>query len=532
MSNNLDIVNIFKKIEKVCSISLPIFPVVSFGMNNEKNIIKNENNNNNLNNNNNNIIKNDNNNNIIKNDNNNNIINDNNDKNNNKINDENLLIPQSMEDIPVDHVLIFNELAKYNLEYEKKLGSGTFGNVYLFQHKKKNYIKYVLKITEFNKYNMNELKILKKHLPKIIGSEAGHSFEIGDKKYLYFVLEYCGIGTISDLLFRKLRKKVEEFTICYVAGQIVDALHILHSRGISHFDIKTSNILVDSNYAIRLSDFSTTYKYSGNKRSRFKQMGTECYMAPEVAAGSLIKSSTNFIKSDVFSLGVLCYHLFTRSYPYKCDEKASKIFDCKNKEEDKNLLKKEELDMKLFEANKPSDIFKDFILKCLERDVDKRWTIYEIDKHPFMDNYRLLLEEKEKLYDRESVFILLFYASCYKFEKAKKSYKFNDQNILVKIDDKDNNSNNNIINSIKNSVNNNSDDNMSIDNDDDINVNSNIKNNISSKKKIFKVNYRENDNNDVSIINNDDNNNDNNNVKKRKENYFDQIFNDNSWKKK
>jgi serine/threonine-protein kinase len=86
------------------------------------------------------------------------------------------------------------------------------------------------------------------------------------------------------------------------------AVSAVHAAGVLHRDIKAHNVTRAEDGRVVLMDFGTGRELDDNSSSDLT--GTPLYVAPEIFAG---KPAT--IKSDVYSLGVLLYHLVTGSYP-------------------------------------------------------------------------------------------------------------------------------------------------------------------------------------------------------------------------
>ena len=97
--------------------------------------------------------------------------------------------------------------------------------------------------------------------------------------------------------------------------RICDGLIQAHKAGIIHRDIKTSNILVDSDRRPRILDFGLAIVESSDKITKSGiTMGTIAYMSPEQTDGIRIDN-----RSDIFSLGIVLYEIITLQHPFKKD---------------------------------------------------------------------------------------------------------------------------------------------------------------------------------------------------------------------
>jgi len=128
----------------------------------------------------------------------------------------------------------------------------------------------------------------------------------------YFVMEYVnGVGL--DAVIRQGGVSLgRSLDICI---QITKALAYAHKNGIVHRDIKPANVLVDFEGSVRVLDFGIAHFYdeeSGvSHTGKGDVMGTYAYMSPEQQESA----DSVTLKSDLYSLGVLMYQLFTGKLP-------------------------------------------------------------------------------------------------------------------------------------------------------------------------------------------------------------------------
>ena len=131
-----------------------------------------------------------------------------------------------------------------------------------------------------------------------------------DENYFYLVLEYCDGGTLQQKIRGKDEMPYSEKI--FICSQILSALKYCSDKSISHGDIKTSNILFDCNGDIKVSDFGLNriikhHEYCNDFG------GSLNYNSPEICKNI----PYNQYKSDIWSLGVLFYRLFTQCYPFE-----------------------------------------------------------------------------------------------------------------------------------------------------------------------------------------------------------------------
>jgi len=138
-----------------------------------------------------------------------------------------------------------------------------------------------------------------------------HDFGI-DTFGVYIVMEYIA-GT--DLKTRI--REVERFPLVDGIELMVQAcagLGYAHRAGIVHCDVKPQNMLVTSDQRLKITDFGIARALSTLETESVQDMvwGSPQYFAPEQALGELPTPST-----DVYSLGVVMYELFTGRLPFE-----------------------------------------------------------------------------------------------------------------------------------------------------------------------------------------------------------------------
>ena len=129
-------------------------------------------------------------------------------------------------------------------------------------------------------------------------------YDVGEIEGRHFLsMEYVDGEDLASLLRRIGRfggdKAVE------VARQICSGLAAAHDRGVLHRDLKPSNVMIDGRGRAKITDFGLAAGV-GDDKGGGEVSGTPAYMAPEQLAG---RRAT--IQSDLYSLGLLFYELFT-----------------------------------------------------------------------------------------------------------------------------------------------------------------------------------------------------------------------------
>ena len=120
--------------------------------------------------------------------------------------------------------------------------------------------------------------------------------------------EFIHGRTLEQLLQERGAFGAGEATL--IGLDVCRALSAVHRAGLLHRDIKAHNVMREHGGRIVLLDFGTGIHYVDSNDSTAGLAGTPLYMAPEVLEG---REAT--VRSDVYSVGVLLYHLVTGSYP-------------------------------------------------------------------------------------------------------------------------------------------------------------------------------------------------------------------------
>jgi tRNA A-37 threonylcarbamoyl transferase component Bud32 len=195
-----------------------------------------------------------------------------------------------------------------------KIGEGGFGAVYagMWDGKlvaiKKFHIKekYSVKST-LNKYIKEIITIANLRHPNIV-LYMGASLNKND---CYMISEYITKGSLFDHLHgnKQTLSETEQISIAY---EIAVAIKYLHSRKILHCDLKSSNILLDENFKVKIGDFGLSKLVSLLNESENKgRIGTPHWMAPEV-----MNKGTYLEASDVFSYGMILWEIISGEIPY------------------------------------------------------------------------------------------------------------------------------------------------------------------------------------------------------------------------
>ncbi|KAJ3213227.1 Protein kinase [Clydaea vesicula] len=184
-------------------------------------------------------------------------------------------------------------------------------------------------------------------------------------KDLWVIMEYMEGGTLTEIIENNT---MTESQISFICHESIKGLHHLHTNSIIHRDIKSDNVLLDSSGRVKITDFGYSAKLTIEKSKRKSIIGTPYWMAPEV-----VKQKEYGPKIDVWSLGIMAIEMIEGEPPYLEEEPLKALY-----------LIATNGTPNLKSPNKLSGIFKNFLGRCLEVDVNKRSSTEELIQHPFL----------------------------------------------------------------------------------------------------------------------------------------------------
>ncbi|KAF7350038.1 STE11-like protein [Mycena venus] len=200
------------------------------------------------------------------------------------------------------------------------IGAGSFGKVYLGMDTSTGLLMAVKQVelpkNEEHKKSMlsaleHEIKLLQdlqhENLVQYLHSSL-------DDDFLNIFLEYMPGGSVTALL--RNYGAFEEPLVKNFVRQILEGLNYLHERDIIHHDLKGTNILIDNNGGVKISDFGISKQVeddmgAGNCMHRPLMQGSVFCMAPEV-----VKQSGHTRKADIWSVGCLVVEMLIGKRPW------------------------------------------------------------------------------------------------------------------------------------------------------------------------------------------------------------------------
>jgi len=186
---------------------------------------------------------------------------------------------------------------------------------------------------------------------------------------IWIVMEYCDVGSLQDLLQYCLRPFTEE-EVRSVCASVMQGLAYLHRLGIIHRDIKSKNILINSNGRIKICDFGVAGILTTKRRHRNTAIGSPHWMAPEVIAEKKYDA-----RCDIWSFGITVLELGEMEPPY-ADLPIHELLAAIPSVEPPEFA----------EPDQWSPEAKEFLQKLLTKDPSKRPTAADMLNDPFIDD--------------------------------------------------------------------------------------------------------------------------------------------------
>uniref|UniRef100_T1IK06 non-specific serine/threonine protein kinase n=1 Tax=Strigamia maritima TaxID=126957 RepID=T1IK06_STRMM len=249
-----------------------------------------------------------------------------------------------------------------------KLGEGSYGSVYKALHKESGQVLAIKQVpvdTDLQEI-IKEISIMQQCDSPYVVKYYGSYFKNTD---LWIVMEYCGAGSVSDIM--RLRKKtLVEDEIATILCDTLKGLEYLHLRRKIHRDIKAGNILLNSEGHAKLADFGVAGQLTDTMAKRNTVIGTPFWMAPEV-----IQEIGYDCVADIWSLGITALEMAEGKPPYGDIHPMRAIFMIPTKPPPS-----------FREPDQWSPEFIDFVSRCLVKNPEERAVATELLNLEFIKN--------------------------------------------------------------------------------------------------------------------------------------------------
>lgn len=216
-------------------------------------------------------------------------------------------------------------ILKYeDLTFEERIGAGSFGEVWM--GKLKNY-KSMVAIKKLHITDLTDDQI----------SSYRHEVSSLNLPAHDFIVPFIGCTSTApyclvtkyisnDSLYNALRDdpknlKLTPTDLTVIAFGIADGMKFLHSKGITHRDLKSQNILIDENKLPIICDFGSSRKATSSQPLKTAECGTTNYMAPEFIKAEYYTNSV-----DVYSYGLILWEMLTKKLPFENSQPTQIIY--------------------------------------------------------------------------------------------------------------------------------------------------------------------------------------------------------------
>jgi serine/threonine-protein kinase len=199
-----------------------------------------------------------------------------------------------------------------------RLGRGGMGQVYLAEQtslKRKVALKLLHPDLAGNERSLLRFRAEAENVARATHANIVQIYTIGQVDGVnYLALEYVEGKNLREFLEKK---GTPELALgLHIMMQVASALQRASELGIIHRDIKPENILLTKKGEVKVADFGLSRCFAEERQQTITQsqvaMGTPLYMSPEQ-----VERKTVDTRTDIYSFGVTCYHMFAGTPPFR-----------------------------------------------------------------------------------------------------------------------------------------------------------------------------------------------------------------------
>lgn len=205
------------------------------------------------------------------------------------------------------------EIIDNRFRIKKLLATGGMANVYLALDQRLG-VEVALKLMHEgllgDEKQLERFKREAQIMCEIDSNYVAATWDVGAHNNLaYLSLEYVDGCSLEAILEQSAISEIDAHQILLAISK---GLKAVHSQDVTHRDLKPANVLIGSSGEVKLIDFGIAHLPNSKLTSKLERVGSLCYMPAEVWEGKAVT-----IQTDLYSLGVLAFELFTGSLPFE-----------------------------------------------------------------------------------------------------------------------------------------------------------------------------------------------------------------------
>ena len=201
---------------------------------------------------------------------------------------------------------------------------------------------------------------------------------VADEKLHYIVMEYVDGGTLEKFCVPESLLPIE--TVVEMAFKCTRALETAHRMGITHRDIKPANILHAGGSEVKITDFGAALLATA-ETTQIAAIGSPAYMSPQQ-----VKEHPLDHRTDIYSMGVVMYHLLTGRLPFQASNNFSLIYQITTMDPPPPSSMRPEIPARV-EA---------IVFRAMARDLDDRYPDWESFAQDLADVFRTEYKSAEQ----------------------------------------------------------------------------------------------------------------------------------------
>ena len=209
---------------------------------------------------------------------------------------------------------------------------------------------------------------------------------VADEKLHYIVMEYVNGGTLEKFCRPEALLEVEK--IVEIIFKCTRALEFAHKLGVTHRDIKPANILHTTDTDVKISDFGAALIATGDT-TQVAAVGSPAYMSPEQ-----VKERELDHRTDIYSIGVVMYHLLTGRLPFQGANNFSLLYQITSVEAEPPSTFRPEI---------PAAVDA-IVMRAMAKDLDqryRRWEEFSLDLAEAFRAERLSAQKTQEFSDSD-----------------------------------------------------------------------------------------------------------------------------------